>query len=51
MKACPYRANFYPKFGEPQDLVMAKLEVWLKALEDIVERESEVFKHGGYGEI
>ncbi|BEJ16191.1 hypothetical protein CspHIS471_0507960 [Cutaneotrichosporon sp. HIS471] len=51
MRACPYRASFYPKFGQPQDVVMAKLEAWLKALEDIVDLESKVFKDGGYGEI
>lgn len=51
MKACPYRATFYPKFGEPQAEVMVKLEAWLAALESIVERESKVFKENGYGEI
>lgn len=51
MKACPYRATFYPKFGEPQTEVMAKLEAWLAALEAIVDREASFFKQNGYGEI
>ncbi|WVR03340.1 hypothetical protein IAU60_000331 [Kwoniella sp. DSM 27419] len=51
MKACPYRATFYPKLGQPQSEVQPKLEAWLKALEDIVKKEEGVFKAGGYGEI
>ncbi|WVF66252.1 hypothetical protein IAT40_000992 [Kwoniella sp. CBS 6097] len=51
MKACPYRATFYPKLGEPQSEVLPKLEAWLKALEDIVKKEEGVFKAGSYGEI
>jgi hypothetical protein len=51
MKACPYRATFYPKLGQPSEVVMPKLEEWLKALEEIVKREEGVFKAGGYGEI
>ncbi|KAL7418980.1 hypothetical protein Q5752_006664 [Cryptotrichosporon argae] len=51
MKACPYRATFYPKLGEPQEAVMPKLLEWLAALEDIVKREEGVFKAGGYGEV
>ncbi|TYJ51841.1 hypothetical protein B9479_007559 [Cryptococcus floricola] len=51
MKACPYRATFYPKLGEPQTEVTVKLEAWLKALYDIVEKETTVFKAGSYGEI
>ncbi|ODN75825.1 hypothetical protein L202_05824 [Cryptococcus amylolentus CBS 6039] len=51
MKACPYRATFYPKLGEPQAEVTVKLEAWLKALYDIVEKETTVFKAGSYGEI
>lgn len=51
MKACPYRATFYPKLGEPQEEVLPKLQAWLSALEAIVERESKVFKDNGYGEI
>lgn len=51
MKACPYRATFYPKLGEPQSEVLPKLEAWLAALEAIVAREAKVFKDGGYGEI
>lgn len=51
MKACPYRATFYPKLGQPQEVVMPKLEEWLAALEKIVQKESDVYKSGGYGEI
>lgn len=51
MKACPYRANFYPKIGEPPEVVMPKLEAWLSALEELVKREEGVFKDGGYGEV
>lgn len=51
MKACPYRATFYPKLGEPQAEVLPKLEAWLAALEAIVAREATVFKDGAYGEI
>jgi hypothetical protein len=51
MKACPYRATFYPKLGQPQDVVMEKLEAWLSALEGIVKKEEGVYKSGGYGEI
>ncbi|OCF34999.1 het-c2 protein [Kwoniella heveanensis CBS 569] len=51
MKACPYRATFYPKLGEPQSEVLPKLEAWLKALEEIVKKEETVFKAGSYGEI
>jgi hypothetical protein len=51
MKACPYRATFYPKLGEPQDEVLAKLDAWLAALEAIVAREAEVFKTNSYGEV
>lgn len=51
MKACPYRATFYPKLGSPQEVVLVKLEAWLAALEAIVEREAVVFKTNGYGEV
>lgn len=51
MKACPYRATFYPKLGHPPEVVMEKLEAWLSALEHIVKKEEGVFKAGGYGEI
>lgn len=51
MKACPYRATFYPKLGEPQVEALVKLESWLSALEAIVEKESKVYTTGGYGEI
>ena len=51
MKACPYRATFYPKLGEPQAEVAVKLEAWLSALEKIVAKEEGVYKSGGYGEI
>lgn len=51
MKACPYRTTFYPKIGEPPEVVMPKLEAWLSALEELVKREEGVFKNGGYGEV
>jgi hypothetical protein len=51
MKACPYRATFYPKLGQPPEVVMPKLEAWLSALENIVKKEEGVFKAGEYGEI
>jgi molybdopterin converting factor small subunit len=51
MKACPYRATFYPKLGTPESEVLPKLEAWLSALEEIVKREEGVFKAGNYGEI
>ncbi|WVQ81006.1 hypothetical protein IAT38_003113 [Cryptococcus sp. DSM 104549] len=51
MKACPYRATFYPKLGQPESEVLPKLQAWLKALYEIVEKEEGVFKAGAYGEI
>jgi molybdopterin converting factor small subunit len=51
MKACPYRATFYPKLGKPEEVVMPKLQEWLAALEDIVKKEEQTYKSGGYGEI
>ena len=51
MKACPYRATFYPKLGSPQDVVQVKMEEWLTALEHIVDHMEKVFKAGPYGEI
>lgn len=51
MKACPYRATFYPKLGQPQDVVLEKLEAWLSALEKIVDIEAKVYQAGGYGEV
>jgi hypothetical protein len=51
MKACPYRATFYPKLGQPQSEVLPKLEAWLAALEAIVKKEEGVFKAGGFGDI
>lgn len=51
MKACPYRAVFYPKLGSPEEEVLVQLGAWLSALEAIVAREAMVFKDNGYGEI
>ena len=51
MKACPYRATFYPKLGSPPEVVKEKMEAWLTALEGIVKKEEGVFKAGGYGEV
>ncbi|RXK35507.1 het-c2 protein [Tremella mesenterica] len=51
MKACPYRATFYPKLGEPQDVVMVKLEEWLSALENILKIEEAHFVKEGPGPL
>ncbi|ORX34589.1 glycolipid transfer protein domain-containing protein [Kockovaella imperatae] len=51
MKACPYRATFYPKLGSPEDVVKVKMEEWLTALENIVAHMEKVFRDGKYGEI
>jgi hypothetical protein len=51
MKACPYRAVFYPKLGTPEEEVKADLEAWLTALEKIVAQMEAVYKSGGYGTI
>ncbi|SCU93024.1 LAME_0F02388g1_1 [Lachancea meyersii CBS 8951] len=37
MKACPYRKDFFAKLGADQEKVNAQLQVWLEALEKIVE--------------
>jgi hypothetical protein len=36
MKACPYRDDFYKKLGDDQTKVIAQLQEWLAALENIV---------------
>lgn len=36
MKACPYRADFYKKLGDDEEKVLAQLQEWLAALEQIV---------------
>lgn len=51
MKACPYRATFYPKLGSPESVVQEKMNAWLTALEEIVKREEGVFRAGKYGEV
>lgn len=49
MKSCPYRRNFYPRLGTPQEVVLAELERWLDGLDRVTKRCGEIFKEGGYG--
>lgn len=49
MKACPYRADFFKKLGQDQDLVTLQLIEWLVALEHIVESIMALFASGNYG--
>lgn len=49
MKACPYRADFFKKLGQDQELVMLQLTEWLVALEKIVESIMALFASGNYG--
>lgn len=49
MKACPYRADFFKKLGQDQDLVTLQLIEWLVALEHIVESIMAFFASGNYG--
>jgi len=51
MKTCPYRANFYPRLGEPTDVVQAELVDWLDGLDRVMQRMMVVFKEGNYGKI
>ncbi|KAL7005294.1 hypothetical protein EMMF5_005131 [Cystobasidiomycetes sp. EMM_F5] len=44
MKACPYRANFYPKVGGTQQ----QMADYLAALQSIVTRMQTFYKSGGY---
>ncbi|CAG8439574.1 10891_t:CDS:2 [Ambispora gerdemannii] len=48
MKACPYRADFYKKLGEDQELVQQKLAAWLTALEAVVARLNSFYEAGGH---
>lgn len=49
MKACPYKADFYKKLGEPLDLVKTQLKEWVKHLSEVVLQIMEFFKKGNYG--
>jgi hypothetical protein len=51
MKACPYRAVFYPKLGEPEAEVQKELDEWLTGLEKIVAQMEKFYKEGGHGTI
>jgi hypothetical protein len=48
MKACPYRATFYPKLGSPPEKVNADLAAWLAALQTIVTRMQTFYTEGKY---
>lgn len=48
MKACPYRATFYPKLGNPPEKVDAELKIWLEALASIVTRLQTFYVTGGH---
>lgn len=48
MKACPYRATFYPKLGSPPEKVDADLDAWLAALSSIVTRMQTFYTSGAY---
>lgn len=49
MKSCPYRKDFFAKLGADQEKVTQQLEVWLKALENIVKIIMDFFTSGNYG--
>ena len=44
MKACPYRATFYPKLGDDQEAVMRELDEWLCGLEKVVKILNDEFE-------
>jgi len=48
MKACPYRADFYKKLGEPEDKAEKELGLWLGALDTIVTRLQTFYQKGGH---
>ncbi|KAG9293936.1 hypothetical protein G9A89_019274 [Geosiphon pyriformis] len=48
MKACPYRADFYKKLGDDQELVSNKLSSWLGALDKIVAKLNLFYTAGGH---
>lgn len=48
MKACPYRADFYAKLGQPQEKVLEQLAAWLKGLEVIVAQLKQFFEAGNW---
>ena len=45
MKACPYRASFYPKLGGTEE----QRQQYLAALQNIVARLQKFYKDGDYG--
>ncbi len=51
MKACPYRATFYPKLGSPESEVTAELDAWLGGLDGILKQMEGEYKAGGYGTV
>ena len=51
MNACPYRATFYPKLGEPQAEVQKELDEWLTGLDKIVAQMTKFYQDGGHGKI
>ncbi len=51
MKACPYRATFYPKLGSPPEEVQAELDQWLTGLDKIIKQMEVYYKSGGYGTV
>ena len=48
MKACPYRATFYPKLASDPAQTDAKLGEWLAALQSIVSRLQAFYVAGGH---
>lgn len=46
MKACPYRAVFYAKLGEPLEKVESELALWLEALEKLIARLEAFYEKG-----
>lgn len=46
MKACPYRAVFYAKLGEPLEKVEEELALWLDALERLIARLEAFYENG-----
>lgn len=49
MKACPYRADFFKKLGDPLDTVVAQLKAWVQGLAAVVTQIMDFFKSGNYG--
>lgn len=51
MKAVPYRSNFYLVLGEPVDVVMVELDLWLGGLERLLAQMDTVYRVERYGSI